>query len=490
MDINHKFTKKELTDIFNKVINKTLGEVDVNHVFDKTIVNPKVTGIAGDVVEQSIIGYPADSKQRPDLIVDDKEVELKTTGLKKSKKKFGALEAKEPMSITAVSPDKISNQKFESSDFWHKLERLLLVYYLYDSDTTVKASDYARFPIMGYEFHEFSNDEKEILKNDWLIVRNYIKELQENYDNPKDYYPTISSKLRPDLMLIDTAPKWPNPPRFRLKRTTVSTIVENYFTNKELEKLDKNFGTFNKLDERLHEFTEKYSGKTIESLIKALNIQVNLNKKGDVSKSVTEQIVTRMFGAESKKISKIDIFNKIGLVAKTITQTKSGMRTEDTKLFPVDFEEWLDKDNSFEESSAFSDFSERQFLFVIFEEQNSNEKLLCNKFVGFKRVTFSDEFIFEEVLPVWNYVRDTIFNDKLIETVDLDSNGNQRINSNGTIKTSVNLPKSADYKIFFRGTGQNSSDKPVYINGIHMYRQYVWIRGTEILKMLSSQKYI
>lgn len=39
------------------MVNKTLGQVDVNNVFARTITHPKITGIAGDVVEQSILGY-------------------------------------------------------------------------------------------------------------------------------------------------------------------------------------------------------------------------------------------------------------------------------------------------------------------------------------------------------------------------------------------------------------------------------------------------
>ncbi|WP_342441509.1 hypothetical protein MHB65_20095 [Lysinibacillus sp. FSL K6-0075] len=53
----HEFTRNELDTILKKVVNKTLGQVDVNNVFARTITHPKITGIAGDVVEQSILGY-------------------------------------------------------------------------------------------------------------------------------------------------------------------------------------------------------------------------------------------------------------------------------------------------------------------------------------------------------------------------------------------------------------------------------------------------
>ena len=82
----HAFRKTELIHLLETVLNKTLGEVDTNHVFDKTIGKPKITGIAGDVIEQSVLGFPADNKQRPDLYVDGVDIELKTTGIRYTKK--------------------------------------------------------------------------------------------------------------------------------------------------------------------------------------------------------------------------------------------------------------------------------------------------------------------------------------------------------------------------------------------------------------------
>lgn len=486
----HVFGKSELKDILENVVGKTLGEVDRNNVFYRTLKHSKITGIAGSVVEESVLGYPADSYQKPDLYVEGHDVELKTTGLRKAKKsKNGEFEAKEPMSITAVSPEKIVYEIFETSHFWRKLEKLLLVYYLYDSEVTVPASEYAKFPIVGYDFHEFDSLDKEKLKNDWEIVRDFIHDLQISHENPREHYPRISSELRPKLMLIDTAPKWPNRPRFRLKRSTVTTMVQQNF-GKQFEKLEQEYNTYEELDEQLREFNKKYQKRTVQELLQILNIPIKLNKYGDVSKSVTEQIVTRMFGAKSKKISKIELFSEIGLIAKTITQTKTGTRTEDTKLFKVDFDEWLDPKKMFEESSLYSDFSERQFLFIVFEEQGPSEKLLNNKFLGFKRVIFSEEFIEKQVQSIWVDVRKKVFSRTLVETIALDKEGKPVINKNGTVQTSVNFPKSKDYNVFFRGTGRDSSDKTLTVNGISMYRQDVWIKGTIINEMLNSVEFI
>lgn len=126
----HPYRKKELYQRLKAYLGMTLGEADSNNVFDRTIKHPKITGIAGDVVEQSILGYPSDSDQRPDLIVDGVPTELKVTGLKRSKSNPDVFEAKEPMSITAVSPNKIVYEDFYTSHFWKKLEHMLIVYYL------------------------------------------------------------------------------------------------------------------------------------------------------------------------------------------------------------------------------------------------------------------------------------------------------------------------------------------------------------------------
>lgn len=488
--IRNTFTRNELINIFDNVLDKTLGEADINNVFERAKIYPKITGIAGDVVEQSILGYSADSYQTPDLLVDGEEVELKTTGIKKSKKQGINYEAKEPMSITAVSPEKIVDEVFYNSNFWHKLDKLLLVYYLYDSEVTVKAAEYANFPVKGYQFHQFDDDEVKILLNDWLIVRDFIRKLHVDFITPEDEYPRISSELRSKLMMIDTAPKWPNRPRFRLKRVVLSTIIQKHFGEK-LEQLPKNYSSFTQLDKQLNEFTKKYKNQTIETLISPewLDLKIKYNDKGDVNKSVTEQIVTKMFGASSKRISKIELFNKLGIIGKTITQTETKTRTEDTKLFSIDFDEWLKENQLFEESVVYSDFSENQFLFIIFEESKNGSKLLENKFLGFKRISFEESFIERDVRECWKEVRSKIFNKTLKETV-VNKNGIPIINKNGSLRTFVNFPKSEQYKVFLRGTGVDSNDKPVRLNGISMYRQDVWIKGTVILDMLNRKEFI
>lgn len=54
-------SRKEIKQKLDSVIGRSLKEVDVNNAFAKTIGHPKVTGIAGDVIEKSVLDYPSNS---------------------------------------------------------------------------------------------------------------------------------------------------------------------------------------------------------------------------------------------------------------------------------------------------------------------------------------------------------------------------------------------------------------------------------------------
>ena len=142
---DRKYTKEQVYNLLEKVKGKTLGEVDKSHQFARTLKSEKITGIAGDVVEQSIFGYERDSDQECDIEIDGVLTELKTTGvrvpkcdLKNAKGKYGTdynmhLGAKEGISITNVTFDPTIQIDFNTSHFWEKAQHLLIVFYEYKS---------------------------------------------------------------------------------------------------------------------------------------------------------------------------------------------------------------------------------------------------------------------------------------------------------------------------------------------------------------------
>lgn len=487
---NHKFSRIEIDDILKPIVGKTLGQVDKNHIFDRTITNPKITGIAGDVIEQSVFDYPADTKSEPDLLVDGKPVELKTTGLKRvsSRDKSGhKLEAKEPMSITAVSLNQIVNQNdFYESQLWHKLEELLLVYYFYDSSKTVPAAEYANFPIQGYHFYQFSKDDQKIIENDWKIVRDFVANVWENGLDTETEFPKIS-KLRSQMAYLDTAPKYPHKPRFRLTRAVVTTIARSYLGEKFEPLLPQvDFSSFKDLDNILSSLACKYKGKTIAEIATELDVVLPLSKNGKVAKQASSMIVARMFSETASNLEDIEIINKFSICYKTITLTKKGKRTEDTKFLKVDFQEWTDKEIDFESSFIYSFFAEQKFLFALFEEQKKHDLYENNVFLGFKRISFDDDFINQEVYRTWNRVRELIHGNMLVNEKLYSKDGNPKINKTGIQQEAPNLPKSESYAVFLRGTSSNSTNKPLSINGVKMYYQNFWLKGAYLATLLND----
>mgnify|MGYP002724989070 FL=1 len=192
---DRKYTKEQIYTLLEGVKGKTLGEVDTSRQFDRTLKSDKITGIAGDVVEQSVFGYERDSDQECDIEIDGVLTELKTTGvrvpkslLKNARGKTGAaynvfLGAKEGITITNVTFEPTIQTVFDTSHFWEKSQHLLIVFYEYRSYEVVPASGYKSFPIVDYCYNSFSSDEKAKLQNDWEIVSDY---LQAVYDECHD----------------------------------------------------------------------------------------------------------------------------------------------------------------------------------------------------------------------------------------------------------------------------------------------------------------
>ena len=470
-DSTRIFTGKQVDDLLKATIGKTLLEIDKAQLFAHHEGRDKVKGIAGDIIEESVLGCKKDSKQEPDILVDGVLTELKTTGLVKPKKTDSpyVYECKEPVSITAVSIPVIVNEEFETSNFWHKLAHMLWVYYWYKSPVTVKLDGYKDFPVLGYQFYEFSEDDKVLLRQDWLLVRDFLVVIHRDYHTQAErdkQYPRLSHELRGQLMLIDTAPKFPNSPRFRLKRAYATVIADQYFSKKHFEKLSESISKYTDIDRKCQLMTQKYKGKTFSQI--ALELGVNIDME---VKNFAECAVVKMFGGKANKLNDIEDFAKIGIIAKSVPLLSDGKGKEDMKLFLPDLVDWT-KETEFEDSAIYDYFAGHHFLFIIYKYVGNDVV-----FEGFKRVFFDEKFIMDNVKKTWDDVRDLIINKKLKIEKKTKKDGTVRVNKSGTIMESPNFPKLSTHKVFVRGGASQSLDKykTLEINGLKMLPQYVWL---------------
>ncbi len=526
---DRKYTKSFVHALLEGVKGKTLGEVDSSHQFARTNKSEKITGIAGDVVEQSVFGYERDSKQECDIEIDGVLTELKTTGVRipksdlaKVKGKVGNaynvyLGAKEGISITGVTFEPTIQTDFKTSHFWEKSEHLLIVFYEYKSYEAVPASAYADFQIVDYCYNTFSEEERAKLCNDWEIVRDYLEGIYSQFEDVNERNEKLvgfTHVLRPNLLLIELVPAFKRKssgsyqkPRYRLKQTFVDYIVRGHFdksrANSEIS-LKEPFSSFAELDVRCHAISARYKGKTFAQLKDELGVEAEISNK-----SFGALCVLRMFDADCKRLNQISDFTKAGIIAKTITITPTGNRTEDMKLRRIDFEEWADEGINFQDSDVYSYFCEHSFLCPVFCErgdlgQRKKDELEDNykrrieeeskktTFEGFKRFAFDDEFIDNEVRRTWDDSRELIRQKTLKWEFLYDDAGNKRKNKSGSYMGSPNFPKSADYKVFFRGGADDSRDeaKTEVVNGIRMLPQFFWLKGSYIADKLKLIEYL
>lgn len=524
---DRKYKREYVYQLLEGVKGKTLGEVDTSHQFTRTEKSEKITGIAGDVIEQSVFGYNRDSNQECDIEIDGLLTELKTTGVRVPKSELQYVKgkegteynvhlgAKEGISITGVTFEPTIQTDFWTSHFWEKSERLLIVFYEYKSYDVVPASAYAQFRIVDYCYNTFSDEEKAKLRNDWEIVRDYLKDIYDKYISFEERYDNLvgfTHVLRSNLLLIELVPGFKKrlngsyqKPRYRLKQTFVDYIVRGHFDKSRAKTeiaLKESFSSFAQLDERCHAIALKYAGKTIPELKQLLNIEVD-------AKDIAAKCVLRMFDADCNRLNQISDFNKAGIIAKTITITPEGGRTEDMKLKHIDFGEWADRDIDFVESEVYDYFCEHSFLCPIFCERGdmSARKTIESKeafearlkresklttFEGFKRFAFDEEFIETEVKRTWEDSRNLIHRNELHWEYLYDKDGNKRVNSSGAYMGAPNFPKSSEYLVFFRGGADVSTEKTrtECVNGIRMLPQFFWLKGSYIAKKLQEISYI
>lgn len=501
IDSSRFFSREKIESLLSAVTGKTLLQVDKAKLFELYAGKEKVTGIAGQIIEASVLGCKLDSKQEADILIDDVPHEIKTTGMVKPKSSDSPYkyECKEPVSVTAVSIPVIVNEQFEDSNFWHKLAHMLWVYYHYNSSIKVKAEGYKNFPILGYQLFEFDIEDQMRLKHDWLLVRDFLILIHKKYETEKErkeQYPRLSHELRNKLLLIDTAPKYPNPPRFRLKKSFATIIAGNLFSKQHLEKLPKPISDYSDVDYKCEQLTKLYSGKSFAEIAQTLNVSLVATNKQDgnslTAKNFSELVVLKMFEAQAKRLNNIEDFAKIGLIAKSLPLSNNGYPKESMKMFTPDFSEWM-AEKSFEESFIREYFAEHQFLLVVYRythPDNNNKDPKFIKFVGFKRVYFTDAFIDCDVWNFWNEVRSLIKSNKLKIVKKFKKNGEPMMNQKSkTQMEAPNFPKERFNDIFLRGSATKSEDKykTLEINGLRMLPQEIWLSKKLTLRLFNDK---
>lgn len=426
----------------------------------------KNKGGLGQIVEEGVFHYPVNSKAEADF--KELGVELKVTGIKKNKN--NTYSAKERLVLNIINYMSEYNINFEESSFWKKNAKLLLMFYLYE-----KGKDFDDFTIIDSVIHDFSDEDLHIIKNDWEIITNKIKEGKAE---------TLSES---DTMYLGACTKGENAQSnyrqqpnskvlarqraFSLKQSYMTSIVNKYLIGEKCEKILSYEELVNNTFEMAIEARlSKYYGKSENELFSLFN---GINQK---SKDKYNILIGKMLGIKGN-INNSEEFKKANITLKTIRVEENGTIREHMSFPTYEYKKIVQE--TWEESTLKEMFESTKFMFVVFKKKKG--------IYYFEKIKFWNiplETIERKVKPVWE------------KTVEIVRKGNivRGRNSSGFI---VNLPgpsfngvchtRPHDSKGILK-TGKGY-ELPVVdkVTGLDRYTKYCfWLDKNYIIKIISS----
>lgn len=155
--------ENQLLDFTNQLLNKKVCDVFTDEQINSTPGKNK--GKLGHLIEKYFYGYDLNSDKRPDF--DELGIELKVTPLNRLIK--GGLSPKERLVLSMVSHDDlINNENIIDSDLWKKMEKLLLIWYVYSPD--FRSNEFTLIKLLKMKETEYMVQ----ISRDWEKIREML----------------------------------------------------------------------------------------------------------------------------------------------------------------------------------------------------------------------------------------------------------------------------------------------------------------------------
>ena len=457
--MNNAFNPKSINSIVtyakklkNKTLRQACGAEIENHGY-------KGKGNFGQLLEKFYFGYEPNSKAEADFV--DVGMELKCTPLKTLKK--GGFRSKERLVLNIINYLEVHTENFEQSSFWKKNAHLLLIFYLHD-----KEKDLLDYLIKLVEDWEYPNQDLIIIKKDWELINQKIKDGKAHELSEGDTFylgactkgSTAAKSLRKQPFNEIKAKQR----AYSLKQGYVNHIIAS-IAQEEQETFGKILTQepilthLKSIEEIVISKFEPYYGKTPIEIENIFNLE--LNRK---AKSYFANLTKAILGIGLNK--KIEEFEKADIQVKTIRLKENNLPKEDISFPTFEYQELIDTPW---EDSDFKNILESKFFFVFY--QFEEEKLILRK-VKFWNMPYADVL---EAKNVWEETVETVSNGKIVKEVT----------EKGIRKTY--FPKKTGNKVsHVRPHAQNRDDTYVLpvedkLTGLTEYTKHCfWLNGSYV----------
>lgn len=390
---NRNLTKEEILAIGKSVIGKTFGEIGYSQVG----TNGNSKGKLGTFLEEEVFGYSANNDAAPDF--EYAGIELKLTPYKKNKN--GTYSSKERLVLGIVNYMEEYKNSFHESHFWEKNQKLYIMFYLWE-----KHNIREDMKIMFDLLYEYPETDLIIIKNDWEIIINKIKNGQAHL---------ISEA---DTMYLSACTKGANSKSMRMQPFSNILAKQRAFSLKSSYMTQVLREQINKIkDESIVTIKDVETVSFEQSIINRLNefkgmCRSELKSKFDIvsnAKNINELLVSAMLGIKGK-VNNTSEFQKANIILKTITEKESGTIKESMSFPAFKFTDIINEE--WDDSTLRNTFETTKFLFVVFKEMNGE---ICYNRAVFWNMPL--DILDNEVIKVWEKTKDVINSGSIVKKV-------------------------------------------------------------------------
>ena len=412
-------------------------------------------GAIGTVLEESWFGYQPNGEAEADF--PEAGVELKATPYVRT---ANGIRAKERLVCNIINYMTEYDKTFETSDFWHKCETILIMSYEHRYD--VPKGDYT---IDKAILFSFPYEDLLIIEQDWETIMGKVRAGQAHLLTEGDTLYLAACTKGATAASVRQQPFSDIPAKQRaysLKSSYMTRILNQYiFGNKEDERIIKDWRLLRHMtfEEYFADKLSPYCGMTQQELKARFGID-------STAKSLNAVLLSRMLGLEGD-IANTQEFKNANIIPKTIRVQRNGKIKESMSFPTFRFTELIQQE--WETSDLREYLEPTKFMFVIFRENDAGEYAFDR--VKFWNIPAGD---LDEVQRVWQ------------KTVDIIREGVQLTFDGKCMRN--NLPKQSESHVaHVRPHARDSHDTYPLPDGRAMPKQCFWFNRTYIEKIIGMR---
>ena len=429
--------------------------------------SPANKGALGNIIEESVLGYPVNSDAEADIQIGDERYELKVMPAKHIRK-GKQISAKERLVIDIINFMKLAAEKdFDASQFWSKAKNIILVCY-FDDRADKQKELRVDCSVIEAALLRYTQEDLATIRADWKTIRDKVAnghadQLSESDTN----YLAACTKGADSSTLRDApAPNDADVPTIRAKQRAFSykasymtTLLRKLLRKDSSETLPMRQNQA--LEDYIHQKVSEYFGKSTEYLAQHLDVTPS-------AKQFNFQLALRMLGAAGSSVGKIDQFAKANVSSiKTVVMYNTvNMPQEHMSFRQISADEWAelgDPSIEWHDSFLYNYFEENRFLFMVFKAlgiRRAQSDKLTDVFTDAFLWNMPEEDIEQYVRPVWEELHRLMVDKQSLHY----ARGTNRI------------PGPSFNKVFhIRPKGQTNKDTVPLPNGELIPKQAFWL---------------